>query len=214
MRAFFLAMAAIVILLSNEACKSSSSPKTFCDTTCLQDTIRFTGDHALAPYIYISPKDCGAGSITRGHKALGANLTIAFDYPEMKINKDYMRCLFNDTTCAYLLFNNCETGRGYWIKLPFNKTGSLTKIKSGINNIDPKFAVDNDMVAYTDRGNIFVEQVSSGKKAMMTFGKGLDIDYDAIHEYIDSVNVSPDRIWVKIKIDEKWTELEKKITLE
>ena len=70
------------------------------------------------------------------------------------------------------------------------------------------------MVAYTDRGNIYVEETKSGKKAMMTFGKALDIDYDAIHEYIDSVNVSPERIWVKVKIENEWKELEKKITLE
>ncbi|HUR65522.1 MAG TPA: hypothetical protein VMZ03_04160, partial [Chitinophagaceae bacterium] len=113
MRAFLVTVVAITILFAIEACKSSSAPKTFCDTTCLKDTIRFTGDHVLAPYIYISPKDCGAGSIIRGHKALGESFSTDFGFPAVKINKDHMRCIFSDTAYAYLLFNDCETGRGY-----------------------------------------------------------------------------------------------------
>ena len=48
---------------------------------------------------------------------------------------------------------------------------------------------------------------------MMTFGQNLEIDYDAIHEYIDTVSVTSKRIWVRVMIDKKWTELEKKIEL-
>jgi len=85
---------------------------------------------------------------------------------------------------------------------------------SGINNLDPKFSIGDNLLAYTDRGNIYVEEIATGKKAMMTFGEKLDIDYDAIHEYIDSVNVTNERIWVKVKIKNNWKELEKKIVLE
>lgn len=69
------------------------------------------------------------------------------------------------------------------------------------------------MIAYSDKGNVFVEELVTGKKAMMTFGKALDIDYDVIHETIDSVNITPQRIWVKVKIDGEWKELEKNIEL-
>jgi hypothetical protein len=55
------------------------------------------------------------------------------------------------------------------------------------------------LVAYTDKGNIFVEDMATGKKAMMTFGRMLaDLDYDAMHEFIDSVNITPTHIWAKI----------------
>ena len=81
---------------------------------------------------------------------------------------------------------------------------------SGINNIDPKFSVSDNLIAYTDRGNIFVEDINTGKKALMTFGEKLEIDYDAIHEYIDSVNITNSRIWVKVKVKDGWKELEKK----
>lgn len=207
-------MAAVMAVPATTGCKSSSSPQTFCDTTCLTDTIKFKADHVLQPYIYITAKDCRPGSIIRGHDAMGASLKTDFGFASASINKDFVRCLFSDTAFAYILFNDCATGRGYQVKLPFSKTGTISKRSSGINSLDPKFAVADNMIAYTDRGNIYVEDVKSQKKAMMTFGKGLDIDYDAIHEYIDTVNVTPERIWVKVKIDDKWTELEKKITLE
>jgi hypothetical protein len=214
MRALLIPAAAIIIILSNGACKSSSSPKTFCDTACLQDTLRFFGNHQLMPYIFITAKDCKPESIIRGYKGMGTNLTTAFSFGDVQVNKDFIRCLFNDTAYAYILFNDCLTGRGYQMKLPFSTTGNMSKRSSGINNLDPKFAVADDMIAYTDRGNIYVEQISSGKEAMMTFGKALEIDYDAIHEYIDSVHVTPERIWVKVKVEDKWKELEKKIVLE
>lgn len=214
MRLLLLPAVILVLALSFSACKSSTSPKSFCDTACLKDTIKFTGDHALSPYVYITPNNCKPESIIRSHAAMGESLKTDFGSGSAMINKDFVRCYFNDTSYAYLLFNDCETGRGYQIKLPFNTTGTISKRSSGINSIDPKFAVAENMIAYTDRGNIYVEEIRSGKKAMMTFGKGLDIDYDAIHEFIDTVNVTPDRIWVRVKIDDKWTDLEKKITLE
>lgn len=214
MRLLLFPAALIVLALSFAACKSSSSEKTFCDTACLKDTIKFTGDHALSPYVFIAPADCKPASIIRGHGALGASLTTGFGFGDVSINPAFVRCIFNDTSYAYLLFNDCLTGRGYQVRLPFNQTGTISKRSSGINSIDPKFSVSDNMIAYTDRGNIYVEEISSGKKAMMTFGKGLDIDYDAIHEFIDTVNVTSGRIWVRVKIDEKWTDLEKKILLE
>lgn len=213
MRILLLPAAALVIAFSTGACKSSSKPAVFCDTACQADTIKFTGTHSLNPYVYIAPEDCGPGKIIRGHAAMGVSLKTDFGFPGVKINKDYTRCLFNDTSYVWLLFNDCVTGRGYQVRLPFSTTGTISKRTSGINSIDPKFSVADNMIAYTDRGNIYVEDIT-GKKAMMTFGRALDIDYDAIHEHIDSVNVTPNRIWVKVKIDGKWTELEEKIVLE
>lgn len=213
MRAIILIHAALLVLAIS-SCKSSSSdaPASLCDTACLQDTLRFTGDHPLQPYVTISMKNCKPENIERGHKNLVLNT--GFGYDLVNYNKDYIRCIIDDTSAAYILFNDCSTGRGYYMKLPFNKTGTINKRTTAINNLDKKYAVDDHMVAYIDKGNIFVEETRSGKKAMMTFGKMLDIDYDATHEYLDSVNVTPERIWVRVKIDNIWEEKEKKITLE
>ena len=84
-----------------------------------------------------------------------------------------------------------------------------------LNKFDPKFAVADGLVAYTDRGNIFVEDMATGKKAMMTFGKMLpDLDYDAMHEFIDSVNITTTRIWANVLMGNNWTAIEKNIPLE
>jgi len=196
------------------SCKSSAKKQSFCDSACLDDTLKFSGDHVLKPYLYVIPFECTADSVVWSYSGLGANRKTAFDYEGLTLNKNFMRAIFKDTSYVYLLFNDCNTGRGYQLRLPFNKSQNISKRSSGINNLDPKFAVADNMVAYTDRGNIYVEEPATGKKAMMTFGKGTDMDYDAIHETLDSVNVTSSRIWVKIKIDNKWEEKEKKITLE
>lgn len=214
-RIFLLIAASFCILATG--CKSSTgkSPATFCDTAaCMSDTLRFTGDQKLEPYIYVTTKNCKPENIIRSYKGMGENLTIGFGFDQVNYNKDYFRVIIDDTAAAYILFNDCLSGRGYYIKLPYSKTGTINKRPSAINSMDKKFAIDDHMVAYIDKGNIFVEETRSGKKAMMTFGKMLDIDYDAVHEYLDSVNVSPGRIWVKVKVDNQWTELEKKISLE
>ena len=212
---FLLAITAFVI--SFISCKSSSGTKTFCDTTCLKDTIKFSGNHELKPYVYISAKDCLPDSIIWSYSGMGVNRKSGFSdllNATPRLNREYVRCYIKDTAYAWLFFNDCTTGRGFQIKLPFGKSGNFGIKTSGINNLDPKFAVADNLVVNTDRGNIYVEDMVTGKKAMMTFGKATDIDYDAIHEVLDTVNVTNSRIWVKVKIDGQWKELEKNITLE
>jgi len=206
---------ALIVAFSMGGCKSSSAdgPKLFCDTACLKDTLKFAGDHATKPFVYITSNNCKGDSITWGYTGAAARKT-KFDYQDAKLNKDFARCIFKSNEFAYILFNDCATGRGFQIKLPYDKQQSFVMKTSGINNIDPKFSIADNLLAYTDRGNIYIEEITTGKKAMMTFGEKLDIDYDALHEYIDSVNVTDARIWVKVKIGEAWKELEKKITHE
>jgi hypothetical protein len=204
-----------IFYFSSTGCKSSK-PKAFCDTSCIKDSIRFTGDYYLKPYVVISASDCQADTLSWSYDGMGVNRKVGLeDFLNAKVyfNRTHVRCYFNDTAYAWLLFNDCSNGRGYSLKLPFNKTATIGRKSSNINNLDPKFSIADNLVVYTDRGNIYAEDMATGKTAMMTFGKNLEIDYDAIHEYIDSVNVTNNRIWVKAMIDNKWTELEKEITL-
>ncbi|MBK5271306.1 MAG: hypothetical protein JJE22_09855 [Bacteroidia bacterium] len=217
MRILFVPAIAILIAYSFGACKSSSTPKTFCDTGCLKDTIKFTSEYKLKPYVYIVAGNCKADTLLWSYEGMGVNRKVNLDNflnNVVYVNKDYIRCYIKDTAYAWLLFNDCITGRGYSLKLAFNKTNTIGRKSSSINNMDKKFSVTDNLVAYTDRGNIYVEDMETGKTAMMTFGQALDIDYDAVHEYIDSVNITDNRIWVKVKIEGKWTELEKNIKLE
>lgn len=200
-------------------CKSGSGTKLFCDTACMKDTIKFIkSDHELKPYLYISAANCLPDSVIWSYSGMGINRKLSFDDfggHKFSLNKDYMHCFIKDTSYIWLLFNDCTNGRGYFAKIPFDKKQNISRRGSAINNIDPKYAVAEGLVSYTDRGNIFVEDMNTGKKAMMTFGEMLkDLDYDAMHEFIDSVNIAPNHIWAKVLIGKDWKQMEKTITLE
>jgi hypothetical protein len=207
-------LACITITAFIVSCKSGKGEgaKTFCDTTCFADTLEFTGTHADKPYIEITPKACGADSIFINSAGMATMTKTKFDYSGKKINKNFIRCLFKDADYAWILFNDCEIGRGYQLKIPFKQGISYEKRSSALNNFDKKFAVADNLVVAMDRGNLFVEDATTGKKAMMTFGKALteEMDYDNIHQYVDSINVTNDRIWAKVLLDNKWEEIEKK----
>jgi len=212
---FLLIISAMLFSCGN----SGNSANIFCDTTCQKDTIKFIKeDHKLRPYIYISVANCLPDSVIWSYSGLGTNRKLSFDDfggHKFNLNKPYMSCYFNDTSYAWLLFNDCSNGRGYFAKIPFNKSQNIQRKGSALNKFDSKFSVADGLVAYTDRGNIFVEDMATGKKAMMTFGKMLaELDYDAMHEFIDSVNITPTRIWAKILRDKNWETVEKNITLE
>lgn len=214
-----LLLLAIPVMFFTSCGNSGSGAKMFCDTTCQKDTIKFVNEeHKLKPYIYISASNCLPDSVIWSYSGLGANRSLSFDDfggHKFNLNSSYMSCYFNDTSYAWLLFNDCSNGRGYFAKIPFDKSQNIRRKGSALNKFDPKFAVADGLVAYTDKGNVFVEDMATGKQAMMTFGKMLaDLDYDAMHEFIDSVNITPTRIWVNVLMDKKWTPIEKNITLQ
>jgi hypothetical protein len=199
------------------SCKSSSGPATFCDTSCLKDSIKFVkDDHPFKPYVYISAANCIADTLTWSYIDMGVDRKMGI--PDLvgttvRLNKDNVSCYIKDTSYAWLAFNDCSNGRGYLLKIPFNKKDNLGRKSSALNKFDPKFSVAEGLVAYSDRGNLFVEDMATGKTAMMTFGSRVETDYDAIHETIDSVNITPTRLWAKVKLDNEWKTFEKNITL-
>ena len=199
------------VMFTFSACKNSATTRTsFCDTVCMADSLKFIDNNSrLKPYVYISAKNCTGDTLTWGFE--GQNKNIEFNY---KLNKNYTRCFIKYTAFALLMFNTCENGRGYFIKFSFGKKASFKKSTSAINNFDPKFTIADSLLAYTDKGNIFVEDIATGKKTLMTLGKQLDFDFDAIHETLDSVNINRNRIWAKVKVDGEWKELEKNIVLQ
>ncbi len=219
MRILVIPVIAVVLAWSFSACQSSSKPPVFCDTTCKNDTIRFTASHPDHPSIYISfVNNCNPDSIAWGHDRLATNRKMKLSgltEEEVKINKSHIRTYFKDTSYVWVLFNDCTNGQGYIFKLPYDKETPIFRRNSAFNSLDPKFAVAENIAAWTDRGNVLVEDMTTGKQVSMTFGQYIDaLDYNAIHETVDSVNITPTRIWVKVKIDGKWEEKEKKITLE
>ena len=200
------------------SCKSDSATvATFCDTSCLKDSIKFIkSEHPYQPYLYISAKNCAADSITWSYMDLGVNRKMSLKDlvgTDVKLNSKAVGCFIQDTSFALVYFNDCETGRGISIKLPYAQGGKKQSIVSALTKFDPKFSIADNLLVYSDRGNLFVEDMATGKKDNITFGERVEIDYDHLHDYIDSVNVTPTTIWAKVKIGKEWKELDKKISL-
>ncbi len=214
MRTIFLSAIASLLLGLGSCGSSSGKSRGFCDTVCIKDSIRFKGTHPLKPELILLPQDCSIDSILWTYEGMGFYRKVDLGYSDVKLNPSYIQCFFRDTSYAFLLFNDCITGRGYQVKIPITKSGSYSKRSSGINSLDKKFNIEDGMLAYTDRGNIYVEEIATGKQAMMTFGQATDLDYDVIHDVLDSVKVTRENIYVKIRMNNKWEELQKKIKLE
>lgn len=196
--------------------KASTSSNSFCDTTCSNDTLKVAGDHQLKPRVIVSVKNCMADSITWTHDALPANRQMHMGTllgNLVRLHASAFSCFIKDTSYAWVAFNDCITGRGYLMQLPFDKKQNVRKMSSAINSFDKKFVVPDDLRAYADYSTIYVEDINSGKKALMTFKEEYPIDFDKIHEVIDSVNVNHNRIFVQLIKNGERVVLEKQISL-
>ncbi len=216
MRNFLLIAITAVFFIS--CTNSSKSVTTYCDTTCSNDTLKFYGDHPKwKQSLTISIKDCKPDSITWTYEGLESKRRTLFsDYTpqEVRINKSNINVAFQDTVAVWISFNDCFTGRGYLVELPYRSGKSTIKTSAALNSIDKKFSIDPDLRAYTDRGNIFVVNVTNGKNAQMTFKENYaDMDFNDIHKSIDTINVTKSRIYVKLLKEKQEVPLEKNISL-
>ncbi len=206
----FLAIAGLFFT----SCNNSAKVKTFCDTTCNNDSIRFRGNPALDQSLVIGIKNCNPDTLVWGNKSANRKIELdEFLNKEVKINPSFANCAFQDTSFIWFSFNDCITGRGYMLKLPYSTSKDIEKMSAALNGFDKKFSVDPDLRAYTDGGNIYVVNVTNGNKAEMTFKEDYKMDYDNIHQSIDSINVTKSRIYVKLLKDGKEVPLEKSISL-
>lgn len=200
------------------ACSDSNSgntAQTFCDTACNTDSLQFKGDHALKPVIDIKLNACKADSMIWTHELAATKLLLLENDlgQPVYLNKNAIDVYFKDTSYAWMQFNDCKTGRGFLIRLPFSKTQERRKITGAFTKFDPKFSIDADLVAYTDRGTVFVENIKTEQKASLSFDAMYDIDFNKIHEMVDSVNITKERIWVQMIREGQKKPYEKKISL-
>ncbi|MFL5787174.1 MAG: hypothetical protein ACJ748_03905 [Flavisolibacter sp.] len=205
-----------VLILFSSCSNNANTAKTFCDTACKSDSILFQDKGVLNQSLAISIKNCNPDTLSWTHGKLKTTRQIQlpdFLNQNIKLNRSAVNCIFQDTTCAWLYFNDCISGRGYLLKLPFNKSNDIQKISGALNNFDPKFSVAPNLVAYTDRGSIYVVDAVTGKEAQMTFKEEYPIDFMDIHKVLDSINVTRQRIYVKLIKNGNEVPIEKPIAL-
>lgn len=215
-RLFILLTLAVFLLYCSDKKGGTATGQTFCDTACKPDTFMFTGKHKMNPYVAISVKNCTGDTVTWSHdytpSALQMHLGTLLGNL-VRLNKEALSCYIKDTSYAWLTFNDCMTGRGYLLYLPYSKQESVRKISSAVNSFDKKFVLPEDIRAYCDYSTIYVEDIGSGKKAQMTFKEEYKIDWNNIHETIDSINISRNRIFVQLLKNGQKVPVEKNISL-
>jgi len=216
MKSILFLLFALILLASCSNNNSAGTGKLFCDTTCNNDSFLFKSDTPLHPFVSISVKSCIPDTLTWGHDQLEADRKMQMSTlldKIVRLNKSAINCYIKDNSYAWLSFNDCITGRGYLLKLPFNKANDISKYSGAINSFDKKFVLPDDVRAYADYSTIYVVDVNTGKTAQMTFKEELNFSFDNIHEGIDSVNISHNRIYVLLNKDGKKVPLEKNISL-
>jgi hypothetical protein len=206
-----MAAALAILIYSCSQSKKKDAPAPICQASCLKDSLKFGDEGKEKPYVYITAINCGIDSIFWGVHGIGSIRGVKFNRPDFKLDKDKIRCLFNGSDHAYLLFNDCETKKGMMLRMPFGKEGQFVMSGKGINNADPKFSIADNLVVNTDEGNLHIEDISTGKKTILTFGNRISIDFDAIHESIDSVNITNTKAWAKVKMGDEWKVFEKNL---
>ena len=202
------------------SCGSSSNAPTFCDTTCSNDTFKFNLEHPDNPFVNLSVKDCKPDTLVWSHDGLSTNRKSGFveligrSGESVRLNKNFISCTFKDTSYAWLRFNDCITGRGYLVKLPYSKTDRWSIYTSALNNFDKKFNVEEGLIAYYDDTFIYVQDIQTGKTEKMVLSdKKLDIDHNNVHSTFDSINVSRTKIWANITVNGTTGSKEKSISL-
>lgn len=216
MKSIFPLACAGLIIASCANNNNAGTAKTFCDTACNSDTLKYSGDHRYRPQVTISQKNCLADTLSWTHDGLPSKRQMQIPTlvnNTVRVNKSAVDCFIKDTSYAWLSFNDCVTGRGYLLKLPFSKKENINKISSALNAFDKKFVVPADLRAYADYSTIYVVDVNSDKKEQMTFKEQYDIDFNNVHQVIDSINISRNRIFVLLKKKGQDVPLEKKINL-
>mgnify|MGYP003576169708 CR=1 FL=1 len=208
----FLSIACIAATMALISCKDGgqeAASKPFCsDTSCLTEPMKFESEAPGKPFVRINFKDCQIDSIHWEKGGMGVIKDIIFSefIPNtVKPSKQFLSCDIIDGKYAWVKFNDCATGRGFLLKLPFDKTGNTVKFTSAINDFDPKFKIEKGLAAYYDNTFIYVEDMATGQiaKQLLTDKGVTDIDYDNVHRLIDSVNITKTNIYAKLNVDKK-----------
>ncbi len=208
-----LSITFVIAILAFASCSDGgkgTASQPFCsDTTCLTEPIVVRSEAPDKPFVRISFKDCRIDSIHWEKGGMGVIKDIVFnEFIEKPVvpSKQFLTTDIIDGKYAWIKFNDCATGRGYLLKLPFDQ-GSIaaSKFTSAINNFDPKFKLENGLVAYYDNTFIYVEDMATGQiaKQLLTDTGVTGIDYDNIHSLIDSVNITKSNIYAKLIVKGK-----------
>ena len=210
-----IVLTAAIASCGGENKESAAAAVSFCsDTTCISEPIIAENGKAKLQVVF---NNCTIDSIHWTNNGAAAQQSIVFkEYigKDIKVSKQKLKVVLNDEKYAWLIANDCATGRGYVIKMPFTKEGTLAKYKSALTGFDPKFKVEDGLVAYYDNTFIYVQDMTTQKvaKTLLSDVGVRNINFDEAHSVVDSVNITKTDLFAILNLDGKPTE--KKATLE
>ena len=208
----------LVSLLSFSCQNNSSTAKVpLCDTTCNSEPFNFTGAGKHNAYVSLTQKDCVADTLSwSSDKMLSKQKMLMASLLDttVRINKSAISCVINDTSFAWITFNDCISGRGYLLQAFFSDEGRIKKYTSALNSFDKKYVVDDSIRAYCDYSAIYAVNVNTGKKVALYYKEELKkIDFNNLHETIDSINFTRNRLFAIMKRNGNSEQLEKAVKL-
>ncbi len=209
----FFVLTLVIVSCNSEKKEAAKQP--FCnDTSCLTEPLVVKSETAGKPFIRISFKDCKIDSIHTEKGGMGVIKDIIFAEfipNEIRPSKEAMKIDIIDGKYAWLRFNDCATGRGYAAKLNFDKGINSQKLTTAINNFDPKYKVEDGLVAYYDNTFIYVQNMATEKvaKQLLTDVGVRNHDVNDPHSLIDSVNITKQNLYAKILFEGKTIEHKK-----
>lgn len=206
---------AIVVLVAS--CNSKEAgPATLCDKPCVSDTLNFTlQGNEFEPYVKLIPGNCLVDTVVWSSKVIPSKRkihlsTILGMIPA--IDKSTVKCYIKDTSYAFLLFNDCLTRRGFWLKLSLGQTEEIEKSLSAFNTADPRYSIEEGLICYKANNTFFVQEIMTGKKASVDLPSPT-LEFETMYDVVDSVNVSRGRLFLNLKKGSKTTAFEKSIEL-
>lgn len=208
-----------LITASIFACKNNSTTAytPICDTACDSDSFLFKGNHKLHPEVSLTKRNCVADTLSWTHDKMESKQKISVSAlldTSVKVNKSALNCVIKDTSYAWLTFNDCTNGRGYILQLFFSNDGRVKKYTSALNSFDKKYVVDDSLRAYCDYTAIYALNVNTGKKVALYFkDEYKQIDFNHLHETIDSINFTRKRLFAVVKRNGQSENLEKAVKL-
>jgi len=220
MRYLLLMIAVVSLVYTNSSCSSGSSgPATYCDTTCIGDTMKFELKEPNNLRAYISARNCKADTIMWTNRYLNNWLKLDFGEvvsPDVRVNKDNITIHFVDTSFLWIELKDCITGRGYLSKLSYNTKGKRSRYTSGLTRFDKKNVIEDGLIAYFDKVFVYVQNIKTGEELKMKIATqtALDFEYDHFRDILDSVNITSKRIYAKVKRtpESEWIDIEKAIS--
>lgn len=201
-------MLAIAFASCKQGGKETASAPFCTDTTCMKEPLKFESKAPGNPFVTINFKDCQIDTIHFEKGGMGVIKDIIFSEfvnKPVKPSKQFLTCDIIEAKHAWVRLNDCATGRGYALKLAFDKDGTTAQYTSALNNFDPKYKVENGLVAYYDNTFIYVHDMATDKiaKQLLTDTGVTEIDFDNPHSLVDSMNVTKTNLYAKLLVKDK-----------